>query len=120
MSRKSYLEQACQAVPEFKNISGKEFLKRFLDHIVPPYFRRIRHLGFLSSRSKKQNLDRIRKSLGEDQHPEAPLSRAQILELRFGERSLLKCKECGGELQLLETYPGKRAPPVNILAGMCQ
>ena len=81
-----------------KTISGKEFLKRFLDHIVPPYFRRIRHLGFLNSRSKKQNLDRIRKSLGEDQHPEAPLSRAQILELRFGERSLLKCKECGGEL----------------------
>lgn len=103
-----------------KTISGKEFLKRFLDHIVPPYFRRIRHLGFLSSRSKKQNLDRIRKSLGEDQHPKAPLSRAQILELRFGERSLLKCKECGGELQLLETYPGKRAPPVNALAGMCQ
>ncbi|PTN00835.1 hypothetical protein C8N47_1311, partial [Mangrovibacterium marinum] len=44
----------------------------------------------------------------------------QILELRFGERSVLKCKDCGGELLLLETYPGKRAPPVNPLAGMGQ
>ena len=29
-----------------ETISGVEFLNRFLDHIVPPYFRRIRHLGF--------------------------------------------------------------------------
>lgn len=103
-----------------QTISGVEFLKRFLDHIVPPYFRRIRHLGFLSTRSKKQSLEAILESLGEEQAPPTPLSRAQVLELYFGERSLLKCKDCGGELQLLETYPGQRAPPVNVLAGMCQ
>jgi len=33
-------------------IPGIEFLERFLDHIVPRYFRRIRHLS-LSTRSKK-------------------------------------------------------------------
>ncbi len=103
-----------------ETISGVAFLKRFLDHIVPPYFRRIRHLGFLASRNKKQNLQAIRKSLGEELSPAAPLSRPQILVLRFGQRSLLRCKDCGGELQLLETYPRQRAPPVNALAGMCQ
>ncbi|MFV0269137.1 MAG: transposase [Draconibacterium sp.] len=103
-----------------QTISGEEFLKRFLDHIVPPYFRRIRHLGFLSTRNKKQSLEKIRESLGEGLTQAAPLSRAQILELRFGERSQLRCKDCGGELQLLETYPGQRAPPGNALAGVCQ
>ncbi len=103
-----------------ETISGVAFLKRFLDHIVPPYFRRIRHLGFLASRNKKQNLQAIRKSLGEELSPAAPLSRAQILVLRFGQRSLLRCKDCGGELQLLETYPRQRAPPVNALTGICQ
>ncbi len=103
-----------------ETISGTEFLKRFLDHIVPPYFRRIRHLGFLASRSKKQNLKAIRQSLGLEQLPPAPLSRAQVLELRFGQHSLLRCKDCGGVLQLLESWPGQRAPPVNALTGMCQ
>jgi len=103
-----------------QTISGTEFLKRFLDHIVPPYFRRIRHLGFLGSRNKTQSLEAIRESLGEKPLPATPLTRAQLLELRFGERSLLRCKDCGGELQLLETYPGQRAPPVNLSAGMCQ
>jgi hypothetical protein len=103
-----------------QTISGTEFLERFLDHIVPPYFRRIRHLGFLGSRNKTQSLEAIRESLGEKPLPATPLTRAQLLELRFGERSLLRCKDCGGELQLLETYPGQRAPPVNLSAGMCQ
>ena len=103
-----------------KTISGTELLKRFPDHIVPPYFRRIRHLGFLASRSKKQNLKAIRQSLGLEQLPPAPLSRAQVLELRFGQHSLLRCKDCGGVLQLMESWPGQRAPPVNALTGMCQ
>jgi len=102
-----------------ETISGVEFLKRFLYHIVPPYFRRIRHLGFLSTRSKKQSLAVIRKSLGKELVETPILSRAQVLELRFGQRSLLKCRDCGGELRLLETFPKERAPPVNAGAGIC-
>jgi hypothetical protein len=102
-----------------ETIPGTEFLKRFLDHIVPPYFRRIRHLGFLSARSKKQSLAAILESLGEEQEQAPPLSRAQVLELRFGERSQLKCRDCGGELQLLETWPRERAPPANVKAEIC-
>ena len=102
-----------------RTIPGVEFLERFLDHIVPPYFRRIRHLGFLASRNKKQSLAAIRESLGEELVQVVPLSRAQVLALCFGERSLLRCRECGGELQLLETYPKDRAPPVNTRAAIC-
>ncbi len=31
---------------EVQTITGVEFLKRFVEHIVPPYFRRIRHFAF--------------------------------------------------------------------------
>jgi hypothetical protein len=101
-----------------ETIPGIEFLERFLNHIVPPYFRRIRHLGFLSTRSKKQSLAAIRESLGKELVQAAPLSRAQILEACFGERSQLKCRNCGGELQLLETWPKELAPPINVKAGI--
>lgn len=104
---------------KIETITGVTFLKRFLEHIVPPCFRRIRHLGFLSSPNKKQSLLAIRKSLGEKPIQTRPLSRVQVLELRFGQRSLLKCRDCGGELQLLENYPKERAPPANVLPGIC-
>jgi len=35
---------------------------------------------------------------------------------RFGERSVLQCRECGGELLLLESFPKERAPPENRCA----
>lgn len=98
---------------EVTTITGVEFLKRFLEHIVPPYFRRIRHLGFLSTRSKQKSLERIRNSLDLAPEPLPNLSRAQVLALRWGERSELKCKGCGGELQIWKIFMPKRAPPIS-------
>jgi hypothetical protein len=92
-------------------ITGEEFLERFLDHIVPPYFRRIRHLGFLSTRNKTKALETARKSLGMDADIPPKQSRAQILTLRFGDRSQLKCRHCGGELFLYESYPKQKEAP---------
>jgi len=97
--------------PETETISGEEFIKRFSEHIVPAYFRRIRHLGFFSTRNTKTDLNCIRESLKIEAKDVQPLSRAQVLELRFGERSALKCRECGGHLELLEFFPNQRAPP---------
>ena len=93
-----------------QTITGVEFLKRFIEHIVPPQFRRIRHMGFLSSRNKTNSLELLRKDLNVPINTNK-LSRAQVLELKFGKRSLLNCKDCGGELALILSYPGKRAPP---------
>jgi len=101
---------------EIETLTGVEFLERFLDHIVPAGFRRIRHLGFLSSRNKKAALNQIRTFLAANVTPQPRLTRAQILSLRFGDRSLLGCRECGGRLVVIETYQIQRAPPVVISA----
>ena len=96
---------------EISTINGVEFLKRFLEHIVPPGFRRIRHLGFLSSRNKTKSLEAIRKALNVA-HLDCKRTRAEVLEERFGQKSLLQCKACGGRLVVFESYPVKRAPPL--------
>ncbi len=95
---------------ETETVTGVEFLKRFLEHIVPPYFRRIRHLGFLSARNKAKSLESLRADLNV-KHEVIKLTRAEVLLLRFGERSVLQCKHCFGELYLVETYAKQRAPP---------
>ena len=96
---------------ETTTLAGEQFLQRFLDHIVPPYFRRIRHLGFLSTRSKTTALETARESLGLDAEMPPELSRAQILSLRFGDRSQLRCRHCGGELIRHESYPKQKDAP---------
>ena len=100
-------------------MGGVEFLERFIEHIVPPHFRRIRHFGFLSTRSKNRTINQIREDLGDKTGEKQPkLTRAQVLQQRFGERSVLKCKSCGGELVLFLSYPSKRAPPVDYMHGL--
>jgi hypothetical protein len=98
---------------ETQTISGVEFLKRFVEHIVPPGFRRIRHLGFLCSCKKAKSLELLRKIFKIAANT-IKLSRAQILELKFGQKSLLQCKECGGLLCLIQTFSRLRAPPDNL------
>lgn len=45
-------------------LEAPEFIRRFLLHVLPPSFQRIRYFGFLSNRVRKPALDKIRPLLG--------------------------------------------------------
>ena len=45
-------------------LDAQEFIRRFLLHVLPEGFMRIRHFGFLANRTKKQSLARCRELLG--------------------------------------------------------
>ena len=80
-------------------IPGVEFIRRFLMHVPPKRFVRIRHYGLLCTRSKTKHLTLCRNLLGCRQY----LSRlknmetAQILETLYGIKVSV-CKCCGGHL----------------------
>ena len=44
-------------------LSATEFIRRFLLHILPPAFRKIRHYGLLSNRTRKMQLALCRRIL---------------------------------------------------------
>ena len=46
------------------SLPGLEFLERFLQHVLPPQTRHIRHYGFLSPNQRGEKLPRIRRLLG--------------------------------------------------------
>ncbi len=52
-------------------LPGTEFLRRFLQHVLPPGFHQIRYYGLLAGGRRKVNLTRCRALLGLDQ-PEVP------------------------------------------------
>jgi len=45
-------------------LSADRFIARFLLHVLPNQFMRIRHFGFLANRAKKQKLARCRQLMG--------------------------------------------------------
>ena len=70
-----------------------EFIRRFLLHILPDGFVRIRHFGFLANRSKKQALAQCRKLL-DLALPSCPNPSAKDLLLKLTGIDLSRCPSC--------------------------
>jgi hypothetical protein len=54
-------------------LDGQEFVRRFLMHILPKGFMRIRHFGYLSNCTRRRKLAVIRHCLSQPPKPEATL-----------------------------------------------
>ena len=55
-------------------LNGEELIRRFLQHVLPKGFMRIRHFGFLANRCRKARLAQIRQALSTPEGNEADVS----------------------------------------------
>ena len=78
-------------------VSGEEFMRRFLQHVLPKGFQRVRHYGWLGAAAKKKR-ERIG-ALLDWKHPE-PVPAVPVPPP--------KCPRCGKTMWLIGTLP--RAP----------
>ena len=99
-----------------KAMEGEKFLKLFSEHILPKGFVRIRHVGFLSSRSKKKDLASIRKSLKVSQPISKPkLTTRQFILLTTGVDPY-QCPCCNkGEMVIVSILPAIRGSPISSM-----
>ena len=74
-------------------LSANEFLRRFLLHVLPKGFIRIRSFGFLAPRRRGALLPLCRRLLGD--HPRPPLQTPTAAPL-------WRCPHCGGPMKVLE------------------
>lgn len=85
-----------------------EFMRRFLLHVLPRGFHRIRHYGLLASATRKANIARARELLAVSPQAE-PVEPAPC-------DPLPPCPCCGGHIRIIETF-GRwgqpRAPPTS-------
>jgi putative transposase/transposase-like zinc-binding protein len=90
-------------------LSADEFIRRFLLHVLPDGFQRIRYYGFLSNRYRQQKLAKCRQLLGMPSPDETPdqSQPAQDYLDRYEEltgSSLRECPVCHkGRMLLLES-----------------
>lgn len=94
-------------------LSAEQFIGRFLTHVLPTRFTRIRHYGFLANRYKQAKLSRIRTLLGAraPQPLPAALTAEQWLEEVLG-IDPSRCPCCGAALR---QTPLAALPAANLL-----
>ena len=84
-----------------------EFIRRFLLHLLPPGFHRIRHYGLLSASARRASLTRARELLAV-----APPLDDDLTEEPIDVHTPCPC--CGGHMIIIETFARwsqPRAPP---------
>ena len=78
-----------------------EFIRRFLIHVLPKGFHRIRHYGLLANTNRAESITRARELLGaaprivEPEEPKAPGG---------DEPRVLPCPRCGGRMIVIEVF----------------
>jgi len=97
------------AAPKKMTLSAGEFMRRFLLHVLPDGFQRIRHYGFLANGHRRAKVALIRKLL------DVPVPQAAVAidtdEPACAERDapeIPACPCCGGTMVVIEILPGPR------------
>jgi len=101
--------------PKTMALDAAEFLRRFLLHVLPAGFHRIRHYGFLANRHRARHLARCRAALAMPPAvfaPATPRDYRDVYEALTGV-SLRVCPVCrqGQMVRIVTLPPGWRAPP---------
>jgi hypothetical protein len=98
-------------------LSAEEFMRRFLLHVLPGGFHRIRHFGLLANASRRENLAKARELLDDGASViQVPSADAQApMEPAEPARATFVCSHCGAAMLIVETFvrgQSIRAPPV--------
>jgi hypothetical protein len=96
-------------------LATNEFIRRFLIHVLPKGFHRIRHYGLLGNTNRAANIAHARKLLAVPSRPKEP----EMPEAALDQPSVLQrpCPCCGGRMIVIETFgrgcqPKHRPTPV--------
>lgn len=95
-------------------LPGSEFIARFLRHVLPSGFKRIRHYGLLSPARKQAGLAAARSALAAPPPEVAIIESVAAFMQRISRQTSLYCPHCGGRLAITASLLPRtqaRGPP---------
>jgi hypothetical protein len=117
--------------PKVMTLDGVEFLRRFLQHVLPSGFVRIRHFGLLANRHREEKLARCRSLLNATPtvcNPELlPAEPTEATKTESGvgaaadavPESSVRCPVCGkGRMVVIEVLPRSDTRSPSVLAAI--
>jgi hypothetical protein len=88
-------------------LDAAEFIRRFLLHVLPSGFHRIRHYGLFARTVRARNIDRARQLLAAPEFSPGS-ERAKADSETETPSSARRCPCCGGRMFIVETFEGAR------------
>jgi hypothetical protein len=88
-------------------VTAEEFLRRFLLHVLPHGFVRIRFFGFLANRRRKSFLPLCQQLLKMVPRPGSP----DTVQADSSSPPLWRCPRCGGPMLLIERFTALQLGP---------
>jgi hypothetical protein len=99
-------------------LAPDEFIRRFLLHVLPSGFHRIRHYGLIANTTRKDNLMRARELLMSSKPEETTDAETNSADTSGSDESVTYvCPDCGAPMIIIETFERgqlPRAPPVRV------
>lgn len=100
-------------------LTSDEFMRRFLLHVLPAGFHRIRHYGLIANTTRKDNLARARELLRVEKTIETADAETNDADTADGsdESATYVCPDCGAPMIIIDTFMRgqlPRAPPVVV------
>jgi hypothetical protein len=90
-------------------LATAEFIRRFLIHVLPQGFHRIRHYGLLASGTRADNIARARELLNSSA-PQAEASHPDAANVDEPSALAHPCPCCGGRMIIIETFQRGSSP----------
>jgi len=89
-------------------LDAAEFIRRFLLHVLPSGFHRIRHYGLFAGTIRARNIERVRQALAAPERSPAETDCDFEDRNTEGLSSGRRCPCCGGRMIIVETFEGVR------------
>ena len=91
-------------------LSADEFIRRFLLHVLPKGFHRIRHYGLLASAACKANIARAKELMATPMPPVEPPAAQDTADPDATTDHRLPCPCCGGRMIIVEVFARGSTP----------
>lgn len=87
---------------QIRKLPAPEFIRLFLQHVLPKGFVKVRYFGFLATK-KRMMLKHVKELIGQSYQPKQNRSKPP---------KKFKCPNCGKEMHLIGEFSKRRAPPI--------
>jgi hypothetical protein len=94
-------------------LATPEFIRRFLIHVLPAGFHRIRHYGLFANHTRVKYVQRLRELLNDDTLDDVP--ETNVVDDNLPTTTYI-CPACGAPMMIIESFVKQipRAPPVYL------
>ncbi|MBV8187185.1 MAG: IS91 family transposase [Alphaproteobacteria bacterium] len=105
----SYKDYRRSGRSRIMRLAPNEFIRRFLLHVLPDGFHRIRHYGFLARAKRAQSLERVR-ALVNPTSADDPDEAADPQPQPKASQALAPCPDCGGQMRRIGSLASTSGP----------